>query len=71
MPANFYGDSKVKAEEGLQRLEDDSFKVVILRPPMMYGKGSKDNYPLLAKLAQKLPFFPEVENQRSMSEPVN
>lgn len=65
-PANFYGDSKVKAEEGLQKLEDDSFKVVILRPPMIYGKGSKGNYPLLAKMAQKLPLFPEVENQRSM-----
>ena len=65
-PANFYGDSKVKAEEGLQRLADDSFKVVILRPPMIYGKGSKGNYPLLAKAAGKLPFFPDVNNRRSM-----
>lgn len=65
-PANFYGDSKAKAEEGLRRLADDSFKVVILRPPMIYGKGSKGNYPLLAKMAGKLPFFPNVCNQRSM-----
>lgn len=65
-PANFYGDSKVKAEEGLLKLVDESFKVVILRPPMIYGKGSKGNYPLLAKMARKLPFFPNVENQRSM-----
>lgn len=65
-PANFYGDSKLKAEEGLQKLADDSFKVVILRPPMIYGEGSKGNYPLLAKLARKLPFFPEIENKRSM-----
>ena len=65
-PANFYGDSKVKAEEALQELADDWFKVVILRPPMIYGKGSKGNYPLLAKLARKLPFFPNVKNQRSM-----
>lgn len=65
-PANFYGDSKVKAEEGLRKLEDGSFKVVILRPPMIYGKGSKGNYPLLAKLSRKLPLFPDVENQRSM-----
>lgn len=65
-PANFYGDSKVKAEEGLKKLADDSFKVVILRPPMIYGKGSKGNYPLLAKMAKKLPFFPDVENERSM-----
>ncbi len=65
-PANFYGDSKVKAEEGLQTLADDTFKVAILRPPMIYGKGSKGNYPLLAKMARKLPFFPNVKNERSM-----
>lgn len=65
-PANFYGDSKVKAEKGLQELADDRFKVVILRPPMIYGKGSKGNYPLLAKIAGKLPFFPDIKNQRSM-----
>lgn len=65
-PANFYGDSKVKAEEGLQELVSENFKVVILRPPMIYGKGSKGNYPLLAKMARKLPFFPDVKNQRSM-----
>lgn len=65
-PANFYGDSKAKAEEGLRRLEDAAFKVVILRPPMIYGKGSKGNYPLLAKMARKLPVFPDVQNERSM-----
>lgn len=65
-PANFYGDSKVQAEKGLIQLETDGFKVVILRPPMIYGKGSKGNYPLLSKLAKKLPFFPYVKNERSM-----
>ncbi len=65
-PANFYGDSKVQAENGLKKLDDVSFKVVILRPPMIYGKGSKGNYPLLSKFAQKLPFFPYVKNERSM-----
>ena len=65
-PANFYGDSKVKAEEAILPLTDDDFKVVILRPPMIYGKGSKGNYPLLSKFAKKLPLFPNVHNQRSM-----
>lgn len=65
-PANFYGDSKVQAENGIIPLSDDSFKVVILRPPMIYGKGSKGNYPVLSKLAQKMPIFPKVENRRSM-----
>lgn len=65
-PENCYGDSKVQAENGIRPLNDDSFKVVILRPPMIYGKGSKGNYPLLAKLALKTPIFPDVKNQRSM-----
>lgn len=65
-PANSYGDSKVQAEKGIQPLNDENFKVVILRPPMIYGPGSKGNYPVLSKLAQKLPVFPKVDNQRSM-----
>ena len=65
-PANFYGDSKVKAEEGLRPLSDGAFRVVILRPPMIYGKGSKGNYPILSKFAQKYPVFPKIKNERSM-----
>lgn len=65
-PANFYGDSKWKADQGVRELSDSSFAVAVLRPPMIYGKGSKGNYPVLAKMAKKLPIFPNVENERSM-----
>ncbi|MRH41236.1 NAD-dependent epimerase/dehydratase family protein [Aquibacillus halophilus] len=65
-PSNFYGNSKLKAEEGINPLENDNFKIAIIRPPMIYGKGSKGNYPKLAKAARKLPVFPDIENQRSM-----
>lgn len=65
-PANFYGDSKLQADMAVRELADDDFKVMVLRPPMIYGKGSKGNYPLLAKIAKKLPVFPDVENHRSM-----
>lgn len=65
-PANFYGDSKLQADVGVRELADDNFKVIVLRPPMIYGKGSKGNYPTLAKFAKKLPIFPKVENERSM-----
>lgn len=65
-PANFYGDSKWQADKALRALADDSFKVAVIRPPMIYGKGSKGNYPVLAKLAKKLPVFPNVNNERSM-----
>ena len=64
-PENFYGDSKWKADCGVRELADEGFKVVVLRPPMIYGKDSKGNYPLLSKMAGKLPFFPKVNNRRS------
>ena len=65
-PSNFYGNSKLQAEQGIIPMSDENFKVVVLRPPMIYGKGSKGNYPKLAKAAIKLPVFPDIDNQRSM-----
>lgn len=65
-PANFYGDSKLQADVAVRELADDTYKVIVLRPPMIYGKGSKGNYRTLAKLAKKLPVFPDVDNERSM-----
>ena len=65
-PANCYGDSKLQAEKGLQALESEDFRVVILRPPMIYGPDSRGNYPILSRLAGMLPVFPLVENHRSM-----
>lgn len=65
-PDNFYGESKLQAEKGILPLQDEKFNVAIIRPPMIYGKGSKGNYPLLSKLAQTTPIFPDYDNQRSM-----
>ena len=65
-PNGFYGDSKLQAEKGLHELECDTFKVCILRPPMIYGPNSKGNFPRLIKLAAKIPIFPDFHNQRSM-----
>lgn len=65
-PANFYGDSKWQADKGVRELSDENFTVTVLRPPMIYGKGSKGNYPTLEKLAKRLPIFPDIENERLM-----
>lgn len=65
-PIDNYGISKAKAEEGLQRLADDNFRLAILRPPIVYGKGCKGNFVILEKMAKRLPVFPKVENKRSM-----
>ena len=65
-PANFYGDSKLQADVAVRELANDTYTVIVLRPPMIYGKDSKGNYRTLAKLAKKLPVFPNVDNERSM-----
>ena len=65
-PVNFYGDSKWRADKAIQKLNTDGFKTVVMRLPMVYGKGSKGNYPLLSKIAKKFPIFPNVRNTRSM-----
>ena len=65
-PDNIYGDSKLQAEVGLASQRSIDFKIAIIRPPMIYGEGSKGNYPRLAKVAKKLPLFPAVDNERSV-----
>lgn len=65
-PNSAYGKSKIEAEELINKLQDDSFTVATLRPPMVYGKGCRGNYPRLVGLALKTPIFPKVDNKRSM-----
>lgn len=65
-PKNAYGKSKLEAEQIISEMQDDSFLVAIVRPPMVYGKGSKGNYRALSKLAKITPIFPDINNQRSM-----
>ena len=65
-PVNFYGDSKLQAEIKLTKLASKTFKIALVRPPMIYGDGCKGNYPTLRKIALKLPVFPKVNNERSM-----
>lgn len=65
-PKTHYGRSKYNADIKIGKLTDDKFKVVIVRPPMVYGRGCKGNYQLLRKFALKVPVFPAFDNQRSM-----
>jgi UDP-glucose 4-epimerase len=65
-PDNFYGNSKLQAEIGLQKLDSNDFKIVILRPPMIYGPNSKGNFPKLMSFARKSFIFPNFKNKRSM-----
>lgn len=65
-PVSAYGQSKLAAEQQLTRLADERFKVVILRPPMVYGRDCKGNFQKLVKLVAAVPVFPAVCNRRSM-----
>jgi len=65
-PTNAYGQSKLAADLAIQKLQDQNFKVSILRIPMVYGVNSKGNFPKLEKLAGRISIFPKLENIRSV-----
>jgi UDP-glucose 4-epimerase len=56
---SMYGKSKRLAEEGLRKLQDDSFNVVCVRPPSVYGKGCRGGYITgFTSVVRKLPVVP-------------
>lgn len=65
-PETLYGISKLNADRELVKLNEEDFKVAIVRTPMVYGADCKGNYARLSKIAQKLPIFPKIDNKRSM-----
>ena len=65
-PKSHYGKSKWQAEQEIVSLASDNYKVCILRPPMVYGKGCKGNYQTVVKIVKKSPIFPNIKNERSM-----
>jgi UDP-glucose 4-epimerase len=67
-PQDEYGISKLKAENELQKLEDDNFVVSIIRTPIVYGYGVKANIKNLINLVNKVPILPfgGIQNRRSM-----
>ncbi len=67
-PEDEYGKSKLKAEVELLKLEDENFKVSIIRTPIIYGYGVKANIKNLVNLVNKVSVLPlgKIENRRSM-----
>ncbi len=68
-PVEPYGLSKLKAEIELRKISGSSgMKLVILRPPLMYGPGVKGNFASLVRLVRRLPFLPlgGLTNRRSL-----
>lgn len=58
-PDSFYGSSKLKGERLIQSLADETFRVSIIRPANVYGKGCKGGYISgFAKITSVLPVLP-------------
>jgi UDP-glucose 4-epimerase len=68
LPEDAYGKSKLEAEKLIRKLEDDNFKVSIIRAPLIYGPGVKGNLISILKLVNKFPILPlgNIKNKRSM-----
>ncbi|MDY0233145.1 MAG: NAD-dependent epimerase/dehydratase family protein [Sulfurimonas sp.] len=67
-PITEYGKSKLRAEKQLLKLEDDNFKVSLIRPPIVYGNNAPGNIKSLVNLVNKIPLLPfgSIKNKRSM-----
>lgn len=68
-PDDSYGKSKLEAEHGLRKLEDENFTVSIIRTPLVYGSGVKANMLSIMKLCEQFPILPfgDIDNRRSFT----
>ena len=57
-PVDHYGESKYEAELSLQKLNDDSYTVSIVRTPIVYGNGVTANMFRLIRLVERFPLLP-------------
>lgn len=67
-PKDDYSKSKYEAELLIKGIEDDSFVLSIIRPPLVYGPGVKANMLGLIKFIKKMPIIPfkGINNRRSI-----
>jgi nucleoside-diphosphate-sugar epimerase len=65
-PSNDYGQSKLEADLGIQKLQDKDFIVSIIRVPMVYGITAKGNFLKLINISSKISIFPKLKNIRSV-----
>ena len=67
-PTTDYGKSKLLAENSLRELEDENFKLTVIRVPSIYGKGKTEYLDQYKHLADKFKYVPKAftENYKSM-----
>jgi nucleoside-diphosphate-sugar epimerase len=66
-PVELYAKSKLQAERILKDQFSNSIEIVIVRPPLVYGRGAPGNFPILMKLISRCMFLPfkSICNKRS------
>jgi nucleoside-diphosphate-sugar epimerase len=69
-PGDLYGVSKLEAEQLLRQIAAETdMEVVIIRPPLIYGKGVKANFEVMMRWLTRgvaLPLAAVTENRRSL-----
>lgn len=62
-PSGMYGMSKLMAEEKLKTISDDTFDIVIIRPPSVYGYGCRGGYISgFLKIVKIIPIIPQTND---------
>lgn len=59
LPKSDYGKSKLLAEESLKKLQDENFKLTIIRTPSIYGKGKTEYLDQYRHLVEKFNRIPK------------
>lgn len=67
-PISDYGKSKLLAEQSLKLIEDDNFKLTIIRAPSIYGKGKTEYLDQYKHITEKFKFIPKafIKNYKSI-----
>jgi len=68
-PTDYYGQSKLEAENRLTTIESPDFIVSIVRSPVVYGEGVKAKILSLVKLVERFPVLPlgKIKNLRNFT----
>lgn len=68
-PDDAYGKSKYAAEVELRELENNNFKIAIIRTPVVYGEGVKANMLNIIRLIKFCPVLPfgNIQNRRNFT----
>lgn len=57
-PIDFYGKSKLEADEEIQKMSNEKFKTALIRTPMVYGPRMQRKFSKIKKIGKNDAYFP-------------